>query len=67
MLKNKLKIGNMKYSVVRTRTIAEYTEVSANSEEEAIKLAQKLDEDKWECNPNDDYLCWDYNVDEVNE
>lgn len=57
----------MKYSVARTRTIAEYIEVLAESEEEAIKLAQKLDEDEWECNPNDEYLGWDYNAEEIDE
>lgn len=57
----------MEYSVVRTRTIAEYTDVVADSEEEAIKIAQELDEDEWESNPNDEYLGWDYNAEEMDE
>lgn len=42
-----------------------YTEVEANSEEEAIEIAARYDDDKWEINPNDEYLEPDYTAEEL--
>ena len=56
------------YSVVRTCNIAEYCEVEATSEKEAIELAKELGEESWEENPNDQYLdYYDYNAELVED
>ena len=42
----------MKYNVTRSCTYFEYSEVEAESYEEAIELAQSLDEEEWETDAN---------------
>lgn len=58
----------MYYSVVRTTNRAEYAEVEADSEEDAIRIAKELGEECWEENPNDRYIdYYDYNAEEVDK
>lgn len=42
----------MKYNVIRSYTHFEYSEVEADSYEEAIKMAKSLGEEDWEENGN---------------
>ena len=57
----------MYYSVVRIINKAEYTTVKADSEEDAIQIAKGLDEEYWEGNPNDEYIDYDYNAEEIDK
>lgn len=57
----------MYYSVVRIINKAEYATVEADSEEDAIQIAKRLDEECWEENPNDKYIDYDYNAEEIDK
>lgn len=57
----------MKYNVTRSFTHFEFSEVEANSYDEAIKLAKELEEEDWEVDANYELTeQWIYEADEVN-
>lgn len=56
----------MKYQVTKMyppKTF--YTEVEADSEEEAIEIATEYYDDEWETNPNDENLEPNYTAEEI--
>lgn len=57
----------MYYSVVRIINKAEYATVEADSEEDAIQIAKELNEECWKENPNDEYIDYDYNAEEIDK
>ena len=58
----------MKYNVIRSYTHFEYSEVEADSYEEAIKLAQSLDEEEWEIDGNAELTeQWIYEAEESDD
>lgn len=58
----------MKYNVTRSFTHFEYSEVEANSYEEAIEAAQSLDDNDWETDGNSELTeQWIYEAEEAND
>ena len=58
----------MKYNVTRSYTHFEYSEVEAESYEEAIELAQSLDEEEWETDANAELTeQWIYEAEKADE
>ena len=57
----------MYYSVVRIINKAEYATVEVDSEEDAIQIAKELNEKCWKENPNDEYINYDYNAEEIDK
>jgi len=58
----------MKWNVTRSVTHFEYAEVEADSYEEAIKLAQQLDDEEWEEDANAELTeQWIYEAEEIED
>lgn len=56
----------MIYNITRSFTHFEYSEVEADSREEAIKLAQYLEDEDWEVDENAKLTeQWVYEADEI--
>lgn len=53
------------YCVSRSFTICEYIEVEAESENEAISIANTLDDSKWEKDQFQEYKDYDYYAEEI--